>query len=660
MNRYLKAIIVALLAVVLIVGCQQKPAKKENTANKQTTSSEKDKGFPLWGYDLQQTRHVPYNKITKDNVKDLGIVWQADLANWDKKIPNASEDFPVVKDGVMYVTTSMNRVFAIDASNGKKIWQWTPPKDVLDHLDHADLSLLEVVASRGVAVAEGNLFVLIADNRLAKLNAKDGKLIKMINLWDTIPGDKLENRYYETMAPMYYKGTVYVGSSGGDNGIRGFVMAYKASDLTPAWDEPFWTVPEKGEGWVKGKYTGGGAVWGEIAFDPDTDVMFFGTGNPAPDFFKKIRPGKNPYTDSVVALESKTGKLIWANSEMDEEDEWDYDAASTPMILNATVNNKKQKIVVHGGKNGKWFAWDAKSGDTIYNGVPFVKIQHTSLPTDPNKPAMQWPGAEGGQNYAPETYDPKTNYVLIPGINKPSLEVAAKDENELEQKKGLFPGTAITLGPKGEDISGTITAIDVNTGKRAYQNKTKQPMRGGFTSTTTGLAFYGELDGTVNALDIKTGKVLWNMKSGGAQIMMAPTIYMDGGKQYVTFVTGTKVVTYGLGGNKSVTPAKDPGGADPEGSGKTDNANHGSHGNKEKDKKQPADMNAEVIYKNSCMSCHGGNLEGGAGPDLRHVGVSMSEEEILNQIINGGGRMPGGLVDKDQAEILAKWLSQKK
>jgi alcohol dehydrogenase (cytochrome c) len=660
LNRYLKAIIVALLAVVLIVGCQQKPAKKENTANKQTTSSEKDKGFPLWGYDLQQTRHVPYNKITKDNVKDLGIVWQADLANWDKKIPNASEDFPVVKDGVMYVTTSMNRVFAIDASNGKKIWQWTPPKDVLDHLDHADLSLLEVVASRGVAVAEGNVFVLIADNRLAKLNAKDGKLIKMINLWDTIPGAKLENRYYETMAPMYYKGTVYVGSSGGDNGIRGFVMAYKSSDLTPAWDGPFWTVPEKGEGWVKGKYTGGGAVWGEIAFDPDTDVMYFGTGNPAPDFFKKIRPGKNPYTDSVVALESKTGKLIWANSEMDEEDEWDYDAASTPMILNATVNNKKQKIVVHGGKNGKWFAWDAKTGDTIYNGVPFVKIQHTSQPTDPNKPAMQWPGAEGGQNYAPETYDPKTNYVLIPGINKPSLEVAAKDENELEQKKGLFPGTAITLGPKGEDISGTITAIDVNTGKRAYQNKTKQPMRGGFTGTTTGLAFYGELDGTVNALDIKTGKVLWNMKSGGAQIMMAPTIYMDGGKQYVTFVTGTKVVTYGLGGNKSVTPSKDPGGADPEGSGKTDNANHGSHGNKEKDKKQPADMNAEVIYKNSCMSCHGGNLEGGAGPDLRHVGVSMSEEEILNQIVNGGGRMPGGLVDKDQAEILAKWLSQKK
>lgn len=653
MRRYLKVIGIALLALVLVVGCQSKNENKKNNANNQVAKNKNDTGFPNWGYDYQHTRHVPYDKITKDNVKKLGIVWQKDLSDWDKNVPNASEDFPIVQDGVMYVTTSLNRVFAMDASNGKKIWEWKLPKDVQEHLDKADLSLLEIVASRGVAVAEDSVFVLIADNRLAKLNKKDGKLIKMVNLWDSIEGVTLENRYYETMAPMYYKGNIYVGSSGGDNGIRGFVMAYKASNLEPAWKQPFWTIPKKGEGWVKGKYTGGGAVWNPMSFDPDTDMMYFGVGNPAPDYFAAVRPGKNPYTDSVVALDSKTGKFIWAKSEV-EKDEWDYDAASTPMVLNATVNNKKKKVVVHGGKNGKWYAWDAKNGDTIYDGVPFVKIKHSPLPTDEKKAVPQWPGAEGGQNYAPETYDPTSNYVLIPGINKPSVAVAAKDEKEVEQKNGLFPGTSILPTPKGVEISGTITAIDLNTGKKAYQNKTEQPMRGGFTSTTTGLAFYGALNGDVNALDIKTGKVLWNMKSGGDQIMMAPSIYMVDDKQYVTFVTGTKIVTYGLGGNKKVIPEQS------QGSGKHDNANHGSHGNKEKDKKQPANMNPEAIYKKSCISCHGGNLEGKSGPNLQKVGASMSEQDILNQIINGGGRMPGGLVDNDQAKALAKWLSKKK
>jgi alcohol dehydrogenase (cytochrome c) len=436
-----------------------------------------------------------------------------------------------------------------------------------------------------------------------------------------------------------------------------FLIAYffmrSVIPLNARWDQPFWTIPAKGEGWVKGKYTGGGAVWNPMSFDPETDMMYFGVGNPAPDYFGAIRPGNNPYTDSVVALDSKTGKLIWAKSEV-EHDEWDYDAAATPMILNAAVKGNKRKIVVHGGKNGKWFAWDAKTGETIYDGVPFVKIQHSPLPTDKSKAALQWPGVEGGQNYAPETYDPGTNYVLIPGINMPSIAVAAKNEQEVEQKNGLFPGTAILPTPKNVEISGTITAIDVNTGKKVYQTKTKKPMRGGFTSTDSGLAFYGELDGSVSAMDIKSGKVLWNMKSGGDQIMMAPSIYMENGKQYVAFVTGTKVVAYGLGGNKSVIPEQS------QGSGKNDNANHGSHGNKEKPRKQPANMNGEAIYKKSCIFCHGQNLEGGAGPDLRHVGSSMSEQDILNQIINGGGRMPGGLVNGDQAKALAKWLAQQK
>ncbi|QQZ11338.1 PQQ-binding-like beta-propeller repeat protein [Heyndrickxia vini] len=643
MKRYLKATGSVLLAGMVLVGCQSN--NNQNDTNNGTKKSSdnnqanqvKGTGFPNWGYDLQHTRHVPYKEITKNNVKKMGIVWQQEILEWNKDVPNLQEDFPVVQNGVMYVTSAKNHVFAIDAKSGKKLWAWTPPKKVLDHIN--SLPWQSNVASRGVAVANGNVYVLMIDNRLAKLDAKTGKLIKMVNFWDHEPSIKLENRYYESSAPMYYDGNIYVGSSGGDNGTRGFVWAFKADTLEPLWKEPFWTVPERGKDWVKGKYTGGGSVWTPMSFDPDTDMMYFAVGNPAPDFYDEDRKGKNPYTDSIVALDSKTGKFKWASSEVDH-DVWDYDAAATPMVLNAKVGGKKQKIVVEGGKNGKWYAWDAKTGKTIYDGVPFVKIKHSKPSSDPNKVELQWPGTPGGESYAPETYDPETNYVLIPGINSPNLMLSAKDRKEIAKDNNTFPGTKILPLPKDVVPSGNITAIDVNTGKKVYQVNTDDPMYGGFTSTASGLAFYGEMDGAVNALDIKKGKVLWSMKSGGKAIKMAPSIYMVDGKQYVAVITGgTRVVVYGLGGKEKIA---------------TPNKNAKLQGEAD------VTVKPEEVYKKSCISCHGDNLQGNTAPNLQHVGKTMSKEEILNQILNGGDRMPAGLAKGADAEALAEWLSKKK
>ncbi|GIN87865.1 alcohol dehydrogenase [Heyndrickxia sporothermodurans] len=645
MRRFLKATGSVLLASIVIVGCQTK--NNQNNANNEETTKKsnqanqvKETGFPNWGYDLQHTRHVPYKEITKDNVKKMGIVWQQDILDWNKDVPNLQEDFPVVHDGVMYVTSAKNHVFAIDGASGKKLWAWTPPKDVLDHIN--SLPWQSNVASRGVAVANGNVYVLMIDNRLAKLDAKTGKLIKMVNFWDHEPSIKLENRYYESSAPMYYDGNIYVGSSGGDNGTRGFVWAFKEDTLEPLWKEPFWTVPAEGEGWRKNsKYTGGGSVWTPMSFDPDTDMMYFAVGNPAPDFYDEDRKGKNPYTDSIVALDSKTGKFKWASSQVDH-DVWDYDAAATPMVLNAKVGGKKQKIVVEGGKNGKWYAWDAKTGKTIYDGVPFVKIKNSKPPSDESKVVLQWPGTPGGESYAPETYDPETNYVLIPGINSPNLMLAAKDRKEIAKDNNTFPGTKILPLPKNVRPYGNVTAIDVNTGKKVYQFNTKDPMYGGFTSTASGLAFYGELDGKVNALDIKKGKVLWSMQSGGKAIKMAPSIYTVDGKQYVAVITGgTRVVVYGLGGKVKVA---------------SPNKNAKLQGQADK----PANVDPVQVYKRSCVSCHGDNLQGATAPNLQHIGKTMSKEEILNRIINGGDRMPAGLAKGADAEALAEWLSKKK
>nr|WP_306220264.1 PQQ-binding-like beta-propeller repeat protein [Cohnella sp. WQ 127256] len=501
-----------------------------------------------YGYSLANTRHVPFKQISADNVKDLGVIWSAELKALDPDVKNGNQSYPVVVDGVAFITTAGNQAFAFDAVTGKTIWHWKPSAE-----QAATFSKAGIIANRGVAVGEGKVFMLAVDNSLISLDQKTGQLVKMIKLSEYIDGVTLENGYYETTAPQYYKGNVYIGSSGGDNGIRGFVAAFKASDLTPAWDSPFWTVPPKGQDWLaNSKFQGGGAVWNPVAIDEETDIMYFATGNPAPDFYGDNRPGDNPNTDSVVAVNAMTGKIVWAKQEV-SHDLWDYDAGASPMIIDATVKGKKQKLVVQGGKSGLWFAWDAATGDAVWDGIPFAKIDH---PKPTPEGVVGYPGVLGGENYAPEAYDPVTNYVLIPGIEQPSIFKAAKNEEEAATPN--FPGAAAfgTVTAEVPDVKGygTITAINVDTGKQAYQIKTTDPQRGGLTSTASGLAFFGELDGKLNALDIKTGKVVWTFQMAGDNVQAAPSIFTVDGKQYIIVTTGgskPKVHLFGLGGDKT-------------------------------------------------------------------------------------------------------------
>ncbi|WP_158602262.1 pyrroloquinoline quinone-dependent dehydrogenase [Cohnella endophytica] len=521
------------------------------SASASPTQAGQSANFPNVHFDLASTRHVPYAEITKDNVKDLGVVWSANFKDLDAAIPNGNQNFTVVVDGVLYATTSKNHVFAFEATTGKQIWHWAPDAELMENSKN-----LYIVANRGVAVAEGQVFMLTLDNRLIAIDAKTGKTTKAIKIADAVDGVTVANGYYETTAPVYYKGNLYIGSSGGDNGVRGFVMAYKASDLTPAWDAPFWTVPPKGQDWLKTAiYNGGGAVWCPVTIDEETGIMYFGTGNPAPDFYGADRPGANPYTDSVVALDSSNGKLIWAEQEI-SHDLWDYDAASTPMLIKAKINGAERKVVVHGGKSGQWWALDAATGERIYDGVKFAKkIDH---PNPTPEGVLIYPGVYGGQNFAAETYDPDSNYVLIPGIEAPSKIVAEKKGAE---KTSPF-GTTIAEAPADIVPYGTVTAIDMNTGKIAYQYDTDDQMRGGFTSTATGIAFYGELNGKFRALDIKSGKIIWEFQTIGDNIMSAPSIFTKDGKQYVVTTSGgtkPKVMVFALGGDKTQGPASTSG-----------------------------------------------------------------------------------------------------
>ncbi|MFC5401589.1 pyrroloquinoline quinone-dependent dehydrogenase [Cohnella soli] len=525
------------------------PAASPSASAPSSPSATTFENFPTYGYDLGNTRHVPFKEVTADNVGDLGLVWTADLKTLDADVKNGNQSYPVVVDGVIFVTTAGNQVFAFDGVTGKLKWHWKP-----DAALAKDFSKAGIIANRGVAVGEGKVFMLTVNNHIIALDQNTGALVKDVNLADSIEGVTVENGYYETTAPIYYKGNIYIGSSGGDNGVRGFVAAYKASDLTPAWDAPFWTVPPKGQDWLaKSKYQGGGAVWNPVAIDEETGIMYFAVGNPSPDFYGEGRPGANPHTDSVVAVDSATGKLVWSKQEI-SHDLWDYDAAASPMILKANVNGKQQKVVVEGGKSGQWWAWDAATGKVVWDGVPFAKISH---PKPTPEGVLVYPGVLGGENYAPETYDPASNYVLIPGIEYPSVLKSAKNQDEAFNKQfnGAWAfGTALGETPTDVVPFGTITAIDVNTGKQVYQNKTKDMMRGGLSSTDAGLAFFGELDGKINAMEIKTGKVLWTFQTAGDNIQAAPSFFTANGKQYLTFTSGgtkPKVHVFALGGDKT-------------------------------------------------------------------------------------------------------------
>ncbi|WEK55119.1 MAG: PQQ-binding-like beta-propeller repeat protein [Candidatus Cohnella colombiensis] len=551
MKKSLTVVSAVLAASLTLSACSTKNNNAETASPSESPSASPTasgttasyENFPSVHYNLASTRHVPFTEITKENVNDLGVVWSLDVKSVDATIPNGSQNYATVIDGIAYVSTSKNHVFALNAVTGEQLWHWVP-----DDTLYENSKLVPIVANRGVAVAEGKVFMLMLDNRVVAIDQKTGETVKIVKISDAVDGATVEAGYYETSAPVYYKGNIYIGSSGSDNGVRGFVMAYKASDLTAAWDAPFWTVPPKGEEWLKtAKFDGGGAVWGPITIDEETGIMYFGTGNPAPDFYGAVRPGANPHTDSVVALDSATGKLIWAKEEINH-DLWDYDAASSPLLIKANINGTERKVVTHGGKSGLWFAWDAATGDVVYDKVQFAKkVDH---PDPTVEGVMVYPGIYGGQNYAAGTYDPNSNYALIPGIESPTI---MKTQAEGQEEVNSY-GTGFGAVPEDIVPFGTVTAIDVSTGKVAYQYDTDHEMRGGFTSTASGLAFYGELNGKFRALDIQAGKVAWEFQTTGDNIMSAPSIFTVGGKEYILQTTGgtkPQIIVFALGGDKT-------------------------------------------------------------------------------------------------------------
>ena len=509
--------------------------------------------WATFGGDYGQTRHSPMTQITRDNVTDLGIAWQVDFQEIDDSIPPANQSFPLVIDGVIYVTTTYSHVFALDASNGDVKWHWQP--DQIGFFKNFGVS-----ANRGVAVGNGSVFVMTLDMHIYKLDQATGELQQTLQIWDVVPDARAEFGYYESTAPILHDGVLYFGVSGSDNGVRGFLMAVNAADMSPAWPAPFWTIPPDGQDWrSQGENHGGGTPWMPASIDPETGILYFVSGNPSPDFFGDVRPGNNPNTNSIIAVDAKSGEQIWVRQSIDR-DVWDYDMAAPPVLFTAVIAGEERKVVAEGSKAGQWWCWDAATGDVIYDGVPFATIDH---PEPTPEGVLVYPGILGGSNYAPQSYDPTTNFYLLCNIEWPSTVSYADPEAVERRGRGDidYGGTAIF----SSDVApyGTYVAIDMATGEIVYSKERPGILRSGFTTTASGLGFFGGTtyaDSNLHCIDTATGDVLWSFGVGN-DVQSAPSIFEMDGQQYIAQVvggTGSKLIVFGLGGDKTQVDAPAP------------------------------------------------------------------------------------------------------
>jgi PQQ-dependent dehydrogenase (methanol/ethanol family) len=521
--RALVAVAVAAAAGVLLTSAA---AHTEATPNV---------GWDGFGNTPDELRHSSLSEITTKNVSQLGRVYTVDFHAIDAGTRRGEQSYPVERNGTLYVTTNDDNVWAINAVTGKVKWRWTPD-------DVAVFKNFGIVANRGVAVCDGHVFLLTLDMTIVSLNAATGRLDAQVPIARAVPGASVNYGYSETSAPICANHRVIVGAAGSEYGVRGFVMAYR-TDLTPAWPNPFWTIPPAGTEWrSRGTLVGGGVVWTPVTVDTSSNTLYFGTGSATPLYFPSIRPGSNPRADSLVAVNLTTGRMKWWQQQM-AHNEWSYDTAQPPLVYTAKVAGKTQRIVSVGTMEGVWFAYNASSGRPIYQRVKVIdRTEHPTL--KPGKPVTVFPSSLGGLNYSPSSFDPATNYVYNAAAETAAIDVQAALTPTQKKRKftlgdvflGLANGNFGSILPGWHD-HGSISAIDVNTGKRVWKFDTPEPERGGVTTTAGGVGFAGGGDGVLRAFDLESGKVLWTFQTG-APIAAGASVYSVDGREYVAITVG--------------------------------------------------------------------------------------------------------------------------
>jgi alcohol dehydrogenase (cytochrome c) len=400
-------------------------------------------------------------------------------------------------------------------------------------------------------VLDDMVYVGTLDGHLVALDARSGAV-----RWDAEVAD-YKTGHCLTLAPLAVRGKVIVGTSGGEAGVRGFIDAYDAKNGKRLWR--FWTIPGPGEPghetWTDPQQeawkTGGGSAWITGAYDPDLNLVYWGVGNPGPDWNGDVRPGDNLYTCSFVALDADTGKLRW-HFQFTPHDTHDWDAVHVPVLIEATVRGKQRKLVVNPNRNGFYYVLDRVTGEFL-TGVPYAKqtwaegLDERGRPkpipnTEPSEQGtLVWPSLQGATNWFSPSYSPLTGMVYVAVREMGSVYY----KREAVYKPGTFFAGGGERALDGDQAWGAIRALEATTGKKAWEFRLHTPPWGGTLATAGGLVFAGSHEGNFFALDASSGKPLWDFQTGGP-IAANPVSFTIAGRQHVAIAADRALLVFGL------------------------------------------------------------------------------------------------------------------
>jgi alcohol dehydrogenase (cytochrome c) len=494
--------------------------------------------WPTYNGQVGGNRYSALDQIDKSNVARLAPRWVYSLGDSSRL-----EVTPVVVNGVMYVTAA-NECHALDAGTGRRIWEYRRPRTK---------GLVGDAASginRGVAVAGDRVFMVTDHAHIIALDRSTGAL-----LWDTQMADWREN-YGATSAPLAVGGRVVSGTSGGDEGVRGFVAAFDQATGKEQWR--FWTVPKRGE---PGSETWKGkdidhpcaSAWLTGTYDPDLDTLYWPTGNPCPDYDGTERIGDNLYSDSILALDSKTGRLKWY-FQYTPHDVWDWDAQQPPVLVDANWQGQPRRLLLHANRNGFFYVLDRTSGQLLL-AKPFVKkltwareIGRDGRPVlnPEQEPTLEGtrvcPAVEGATNWFSTSFHPSTGLYYVQTLEK--CTVYTKAPGVWQAGKSHYGGS--TKAPD-EPAQKVLRAIDVETGAIAWELPQAGSAQswGGTLATASGLVFFGEDGGALMAVDASTGMALWHFQTN-ALWKASPMTYVFDGKQHIAVAAGPSIVSFAV------------------------------------------------------------------------------------------------------------------
>ena len=638
------------------------------------------------GRTYDEQRYSPLDRVNADNIGQLGMAWTTKL-----DIDSGTEATPLVVDGVMYTTGAFSIVYAINAATGELLWKYDP-KVPAENLGQGCCGPV----NRGVAVWQGKVYVGSFDGRLIALDAGTGQPV-----WSVDTLIDRSKSYSITGAPRIVKGKVLIGNGGAEFGVRGYVTAYDADTGKQVWR--FYTVPGDpklppenaamakamktwdGDGWVK--WGGGGTVWDSMAYDPQLDLLYVGTGNGSPwnYQFRSDGKGDNLYVSSILALRPDTGEYVW-HYQITPQDQWDFTATQHMILTDIEMNGSVRKVIMQAPKNGFFYVLDRTNGKLLSakNFVPVNWASGIDLQTGrpiltgaadySKEPKVVQPSFLGGHNWHPMSYSPKTGYVYIPAQYTLAELKAAKAPQFPANKSVVNFGLDVPDLPEDPKVlnqirdawSGELIAWDPVKQKAAWKQPYVSAGNGGTLATAGNLVFQGTADGRVVAYRADTGQPLWEHRANSG-VMAGPVTYTVNGEQYVAFSVGwggilplltgpltnkgkvraeSRVIAFKLGATGELPPPK---------------AAPVLPTTRQVLTATPEQLvQARGMFNGLCAGCHGLNaISGGVVPDLRYLDDNKHAAFpafVSGALINKGMPNFSDILQREDMELLRQYL----